>query len=293
MDDYPIGRSAGNPSRRTVLTALGGIGLGGLITGAAGCASDGPAGEGAAAPGPSGSVGGAPSCVLSAETTEGPYYLDLDKLRTDITEGRPGTPLELRLGVIDATTCQPIKDATVDIWHCDAGGLYSGYTSTDPDVPFGGGPGGPPSGANPPPRPSGPPPSRPSGGPPPGGPGGSVHVEATDKLTFLRGVQKTDAEGVALFQTVYPGWYGGRAVHVHVKVHVSGNEVHTGQLFFPDELTDEVYKTAPYNKRTKTRDTLNTADRTYGGSNGAASTFAPVKKGSGYSAEMTMGVKPA
>lgn len=288
MDENPIGKSAGNagnPSRRTVLTTLGGIGLGGLIVGAAGCASDEPAAQGGAAPGPSGSAAEAPSCILSAETTEGPYYLDLEKLRSDITEGKPGTPLELRLGVVDATSCQPIGDATVDIWHCDSGGYYSGYTSTDPDVPFGGGPGGQPPGGTPPPRPSGSPPS--------GGPRGGGHVEATDKLTFLRGVQKTDAEGVALFQTVYPGWYAGRAVHIHVKVHVSGNEVHTGQLFFPDALTDEVYKAAPYNKRTKTRDTLNTDDHIYGDSDGAASTLEPVKKGKGYTAEIKMGVKLA
>ncbi len=67
--------------------------------------------------------------------------------------------------------------------------------------------------------------------------------------TFLRGIQRTDANGLALFTTVYPGWYPGRAVHIHVKVHVGGNVVHTGQLFFRDSFTDVVYRRAPYSGR--------------------------------------------
>ena len=66
-------------------------------------------------------------CVLTPEATEGPFYLDLDKVRRDITEGRDGAPLALTISVVDATTCRPIKDAAVDIWHCDALGLYSGF----------------------------------------------------------------------------------------------------------------------------------------------------------------------
>ena len=63
--------------------------------------------------------------------------------------------------------------------------------------------------------------------------------------TFMRGIQRTDATGVATFQTVYPGWYQARAVHIHVKVHVGGNVVHTGQLFFNDSFMDAVYKRSP------------------------------------------------
>ena len=140
-------------------------------------------------------------CVLTPEMTEGPYYLAGEKLRRDITEGKPGARLDLALTVVDASTCRPIKGATVDIWHCDAGGVYSGF-----------------------------------------GAGAS-------NRTFLRGLQKTDAHGVAHFKTVYPGWYPGRTVHIHVKVHVRGNVVHTGQLFFADATTDAVYRKAPYSKR--------------------------------------------
>ena len=60
---------------------------------------------------------------------------------------------------------------------------------------------------------------------------------AAASRTFLRGIQKTDANGLAVFTTIYPGWYQGRTVHIHVKVHVGGSVVHTGQLFFPDALT--------------------------------------------------------
>ncbi len=66
--------------------------------------------------------------------------------------------------------------------------------------------------------------------------------------TFLRGMQRTNLNGLALLRTIYPGWYQGRTVHIHVKVHVGGNVVHTGQLYFPDTLTDKVYKKAPYSR---------------------------------------------
>src|SRR5437870_2682643 len=80
--------------------------------------------------------------------------------------------------------------------------------------------------------------------------------------TFMRGIQRTNAKGLALFQTVYPGWYRGRTVHIHVKVHIGGNVVHTGQLYFPDTLTDAVYSSSPYSNRPN-RDTRNATDSVY------------------------------
>ena len=106
--------------------------------------------------------------------------------------------------------------------------------------------------------------------------------------TFLRGVQKTDRNGLAVFDTIYPGWYQGRAVHIHVKVHVGGNVVHTGQLFFPDALTDQVYKAAPYRARGNP-DVADAADSIYR-NGGSRSLLHPVKSGSGYLASMVMGV---
>jgi protocatechuate 3,4-dioxygenase beta subunit len=183
---------------------------------------------------------GAVSCVLTPELTEGPYYIAGEKLRRDIREGHPGTLLTLRLRVLNAATCKPVKGAAVDIWHADAAGNYSG---------FGNGAG---------------------------------------SRTFLRGIQKTDANGLAVFTTVYPGWYPGRAVHIHVKVHVGGSVVHTGQLFFPDSLTDNVYKAAPYVSR-GTRSSRNADDSIFI-NGGKRSILALKKSGAGYIGSISMGV---
>ena len=190
------------------------------------------------------------SCLLTPEQTEGPYYIANEKVRRDITEHRPGAPLALRLKVVDASTCRPLEGALVEVWHCDAGGLYSGFSGASS-----------------------------------GGPGGS---QPTDKRTFLRGGQRSDATGTATFKTIYPGWYRGRTVHIHVKVHVGGNVVHTGQLYFADRLTDTVYAKAPYSKRPG-RDTRNTNDGIYA-AGGAASTLRLTRSGSGYVGAITMGV---
>lgn len=72
-------------------------------------------------------TGTTPACVLTPEGIEGPFYADLNLVRSDITEDKPGAPLELRITVVDAETCAPIPDATVDIWHADAVGLYSAF----------------------------------------------------------------------------------------------------------------------------------------------------------------------
>src|SRR3954454_5537069 len=154
---------------------------------------------------------GAVSCVLTPELTEGPYYVSGEKLRRNVTEGKKGMPLLLKLSVLNVSNCRPIQNATVEIWHCDARGVYSGAVANK-------------TGTN-----------------------------------FLRGAQRTNANGVATFQTIYPGWYPGRAVHIHVKVHVGGDAVHTGQFFSPDGVTDGVYRRAPYSGRPN-RPTRNATD---------------------------------
>jgi protocatechuate 3,4-dioxygenase beta subunit len=73
----------------------------------------------------------APACVLAPETTDGPYYVANHLVRRDITDGRPGLPLVLRLGVLAASTCLPLRNATVEVWHADALGMYSGFGSAD------------------------------------------------------------------------------------------------------------------------------------------------------------------
>lgn len=71
----------------------------------------------------------APDCVLTPEQVEGPFYIDFAQVRQDIVEDRPGVPLALTVAVVDSNTCKPIRNAAVDIWHCDALGVYSGEAS--------------------------------------------------------------------------------------------------------------------------------------------------------------------
>ncbi len=222
-------------SRRDSLLKLGGLLAGATAVGGWKVAEE-------ASAGPAAVASGLVSCVLAPEQTEGPYYLDDHQVRRNITEGRPGTPLMLRLGVLDVSNCKPIKGAAVDIWHCDAGGVYSGTS-----------------------------------------------VQGTDEDRFLRGIQRTDAKGIALFRTIYPGWYQGRTVHVHVMVHIGGNVVHTGQLYFADALTDTIYRRSPYASR-PSRTTRNAADSIYR-NGGKRSTLKLTKSGSGYIGAITMGVQ--
>ncbi len=111
----------------------------------------------------------------------------------------------------------------------------------------------------------------------------------TEDRRFLRGIQRTDAKGLALFKTIYPGWYVGRTVHVHVTVHVGGNVVHTGQLYFPERLTDAVFRRAPYSRRPN-RSTRNAADSIYR-NGGRRSTLKLTRSGAGYVGSIVMGVQ--
>lgn len=164
-----------------------------------------------------------PSCVVRPELTEGPFFLSAEPERSDIrsdsasgvlSEGLTLT-LEFAVGQITAGACQPLAGAVVDVWHCDAYGVYSGVQG---------------NGAN-----------------------------------FLRGYQLTDAEGVARFVTVYPGWYPGRAVHIHFKVRTpaaEGTYEFTSQLFFDEAVTAQVYGQAPYTSRGLAT-TSNASDRIF------------------------------
>ncbi|GGT74914.1 hypothetical protein GCM10010226_61170 [Streptomyces phaeofaciens] len=253
-------RDSGDPTRRRVVAvgagAIAVAGLGGLAL-----SVDAAAGE--RTPAGRGKAEGAPAedCyVLTSETVEGPYYIDADKIRRDVREDREGIPLLLDLKVIDAVTCRPIRDAAVDIWHCDAVGVYSGYE----DMGNGGGGGGGPA-------PTGEPPTgAPTGAPPSGNPGG--HQEPTDDTRYLRGTWRTDRHGRVAFKTVFPGWYRGRCVHIHAKVHVDGewtdagyeggHACHTGQFFFDEESVLATAVVEPYASNAAERTTL-TEDTIY------------------------------
>lgn len=214
--DEPTNEELRLVSRRTALRLIGGAGLAMI----AGCAMDRvattstsvststtAAGSSTTAAVTATTFGAAGSCVLIPEETEGPYPLDLsgneEFFRVDITEGRPGVPLSLALALVDVNSgCTPIEGARVDIWQCDADGVYSGYRqqgSTD-----------------------------------------------TTGETFLRGIQLTDTDGLAAFETIYPGWYPGRITHVHFQVFLGNGLAATSQIAFPEDITAAVYAVAPY-----------------------------------------------
>lgn len=194
---------------------------------------------------------GADVCAIIPEVTEGPYYFDPALERIDITEGRPGIPLRVRLQVVD-TDCTVLEGARVDLWHCDATGVYSGYPNQGDD--------------------------------------GSVD---TTGRTFMRGTQFADANGIVEFETVYPSWYRGRTTHIHFKVFIAENTILTGQLFFPDALSEYIFlNVAPYNDRAATRDTLNSNDNIAAQSTRAAYAF--IKElDEEYLAAMIIGVDPS
>lgn len=196
-------------------------------------------------------LSGADVCAIIPEVTEGPYYFDPEMERVDITEGRPGIPTRVRLQVVDAS-CVPMSGARVDIWHCDATGVYSGYA----------------------------------------GQGDDGTTDTTGE-TFMRGTQFADDNGLVEFKTVYPSWYRGRTTHAHFKIFLDETNVLTGQIFFPDALSEYIYLTvAPYNDRTGTRDTLNSNDSIAAQSTRAA--FAFIKElDEEYLVAMIIGVDPA
>jgi len=217
-DDRQLGRLL---TRREALRLMG-------VTGAALLAACGPEAIGTTAPTATSAPVGTnalPTCVVRPELTEGPYYVDEELNRSDVRSDpgsgvvRQGALLALTfsLSQIANASCTPLAGARVEIWHCDAEGVYSDVS--DP-------------GFN------------------------------TQGQKFLRGYQVTDANGLARFITIYPGWYRGRTVHIHFKVHPSATQVFTSQLFFDDELSDQVFTQAPYAGRGQ-RNTLNGNDRIF------------------------------
>ena len=200
-----------------------------------------------------------PACVVTPTETEGPYFVDERLNRSDITidptdgAARPGVPLAITFTVarVGSGGCTALSGAQVDVWHCDAAGLYS-----------------------------------------------DVAANNTAGKRFLRGYQVTDYAGVAKFTTIYPGWYAGRAVHVHFKIatFAGGSKTFelTSQLFFDDTVTDAVYRLAPYSSR-PSRSTRNQADMVYTSNNnsGAVLLAALTPASAGYAAAFAVGLNLA
>lgn len=197
-----------------------------------------------------------PACVVRPEQTEGPYFTDVKLNRSDIRSDpgtgvvKEGTPLALILAVsrVGEASCAPLAGAHVDIWHCDAEGVYS-----DVEDP----------GFN------------------------------TVGQRFLRGYQVTDAAGEARFQTIYPGWYSGRAVHIHFKIRTDPGAARglefTSQLYFDDALNNRVFSRAPYATQGQRRG-RNADDRLFA-DGGDQLLLAPTRAGNGYMARFDVGLQ--
>ena len=203
-----------------------------------------------------GESGDLPACVVRPEQTEGPYFVDGQLERSDIrsdpstgtvSQGAPLT-LTFNLSEIFGGGCRVLAGALIDVWHCDAQGVYSGVS--DPGAP----------------------------------------VQARGRQ-FLRGYQYTNANGVSRFTTIYPGWYRGRAVHVHFKVRtdVDGQPYEfTSQLYFDETLTDKVHALPPYAARGR-RETTHATDRIFRA--GGESLMARlIEAGTGYAARFDLGL---
>jgi protocatechuate 3,4-dioxygenase beta subunit len=189
-------------------------------------------------------------CILTPDAGDGPFYLYPGLIRSDITAGKPGAPLDLALQVVRAGDCATLRNARVDVWHADALGLYSGYAQQ--------------SGV------------------------GGVSPQTVVGKQDLRGTQFTDADGSIRFRTVFPSWYGGRTPHVHFKVFLNGNQVVASQVFFPDEVNNEVFTTwDPYRQHVSKRTTFNSNDPIRQG------VFSDVtRSGSSFSAKAVLVVAP-
>jgi protocatechuate 3,4-dioxygenase beta subunit len=192
------------------------------------------------------------ACKLTAQQEVGPYYIPGELLRSDLAEHKPGLTLVLKIVLLDARTCKPLPEAAIDVWHCDAAGVYSGFAQQGPQGP----PGPPPDfdpgfDEGPPGPPMGPPPNH----------------APSNHLTFLRGIQRTGADGSVSFRTIFPGVYMGRTNHIHYKVRVGGHAAgktydggHTsyvGQIFFPEEVTAGLMQHDPYRRHQIERTTQN------------------------------------
>lgn len=244
-DDKPVGRLL---TRREVLTLLGSAGAVAVV--GAGFVTKLGALEAAAQAATPEATDVLLNCFASPQETEGPYFVDemlnRSDIRIDPTDNsvQPGVPLQLTMKVykVDGSTCSPLVGAHVDIWHCNATGLYSDEANNN-----------------------------------------------TVGQKWLRGYQVTDEYGTVTFTTIYPGWYQGRTVHIHTKIRTYDSDSnvtyeYTSQLFFNDDLSDQIYaSTAPYTEHTG-RDTTNATDSIFNG----ASTDGSMDSGSGEKMLLTL-----
>jgi protocatechuate 3,4-dioxygenase beta subunit len=161
------------------------------------------------------------TCMLTTTDIEGPFYIDDAEIpddpsliRSDIRDGHAGVEFRFAFRLLDARkNCAPIADAEVYIWHCDADGYYSGFADQNPSQPY----------------------------------TGAAQRTPENDQRFCRGVQVSDSAGIVQFITVYPGWYAGRPLHVHLLARFPGmtTRLITTQLYFPAAFSREVHESEP------------------------------------------------
>ncbi|HEX6241747.1 MAG TPA: hypothetical protein VFZ61_12655 [Polyangiales bacterium] len=183
------------------------------------------------------------ACMLYPAQTLGPCYAQRPPTREDISEGLLGLPMRLSFLVVRPDGCTPVPNASVDIWHSGSQGIYSAFRTNTTCNP------------------------------------GTMDVLSQ---TFCRGVQVANAMGRVDFNTVFPGWYKGRTLHIHFTVRVDGRDYMTSQLYWEDALIDEILAQGDYKARGK-RDTLNSNDSQFktGGATPQQVLFSSAKRADG------------
>jgi protocatechuate 3,4-dioxygenase beta subunit len=264
-DDRPIGRIL---SRREAL-ALMGAGSVALVAAACAPSALSSAGGGASATAAAGSsssvassatavaaAGSLPTCVVVPELTEGPYYVDEKLERSDIRiDTADGSTVDGATLRIDWVVSQVDGTACIPLEGVLVDVWHCNAQGEYSDV--------------------------------------SDQGFNTLGHNYLRGYQHTDANGNATITTIYPGWYRGRAVHVHFKIRTdptatSGFDF-TSQLFFDDSLSDRVFSQGPYASKGQ-RDVLNSNDGIYQQTQGLT-LLAPKKDGDGYVATFEIAIQ--
>lgn len=165
-------------------------------------------------------------CAMIKDSFEGPFFFCTNPNSSEVAKGKEGVPLIVALRAVDAATCKPLNDAVIDIWHCDAMGLYSGY-DLGVDEPIKSG----------------------------------RHAEPQNTQRACRGALRTDKDGIAEFRTIYPGYYIERATHIHLKAHIGNRAFLTNQAYMPEEVNDATYRLAPYNATRKAKRLLNSDEK--------------------------------
>jgi protocatechuate 3,4-dioxygenase beta subunit len=165
------------------------------------------------------------TCTPTCAMMLGPCHDDQAPEREDVSEGQTGLPMRFGLRFLDED-CKPVRDADVDIWHCDVQGVYSSETNDTPSFCTG-------------------------------------TDAAALASRWFRGHRRTDRQGVAWFNTCFPGWYMGRSIHIHFTVrrpNREGVEYLTSQIGFPASLIEELCASHPDYAAHGQPDTSNDAD---------------------------------